>query len=320
VTVPWLAQMEGRRLVLSLRELLVRLDENLAAHTLLQECVPYICDGDPEIERARQDQAAMVDHIVGDSYAHYYETNHHEKPFEEQYGISAEEAHEHLHRVRFLRAWLSEHSQRKQLRVLDLACNDGWLAENLYPIDVAYDGIDLNPHCIERAKTRETRQARFVVGFAEKAWETVEGWRPPLERGRIPGPLYDAVIAYELIEHVKDPDAVLAAMVECCRPGGSLFVSTPLGACTGGDLSDWFVVEPKGHVRAYTPQRFYDLLARHAVVDEIQVTEAQQGMLMVARATVAAIVADHAGEPVRAERAGRTGDPRTARRPRAAER
>ena len=46
--------------MITLREILVRLDENIAAHTLLEQCVTYICEGDPEIQRARLEQALKV--------------------------------------------------------------------------------------------------------------------------------------------------------------------------------------------------------------------------------------------------------------------
>lgn len=282
MTAPWWIEMRTEQLLLELRELLVRFDENLAAHHLMQECVPYYLDdaSHPLIARAREDQARMVDHIVGDSYADYYETNVHERPFEEQYGIEPEVAHEHLHRVRFLRRWLEEQDDTRfphlnLLSLLDCACNDGWMAKNLEGL-VLYRGLDLNPHCLERAGRRKVPDALFVRAAAEDAATVL-----PLRVVR-----YDVVVAFELIEHVKDPDVVLAAMVACARPGGALFVSTPLGACSGGDLPDWWLVEPKGHVRCYTPRTFAALLDRHGTVEEIQVSTAQDGQqLMVARVT-----------------------------------
>lgn len=292
----WLAQLEAKRLVLSLREMLVRFDENIAANTLLQECVPYILEDDPDVARARAEQALKVAHITGESseYSEYYASNQHERPFEEQYQQQPSEAHLHLHRVAFLREWLAEQVapgdeedalRGDPVRLLDVACNDGWMAQNLttdfkgetFPA-IRYHGLDLNPGCIERAKARGVQRAKFKVGRAEDAYGTIFP-------GDQTGP-YDAVVAFELVEHVKDPDAVLAAMASVCKPGGSLFVSTPLGACTGGDLPHWWVVEPAGHVRAFTPRTFAELLNRHAHCDYINIHQASQGELMVARAIV----------------------------------
>lgn len=277
----WLAQLEAKRLVLSLREMLVRFDENLAANTLLQECVPYILEDDPDVARAKAEQALKVAHITGsgEEYSGYYASNQHERPFEEQYQQQPEEAHLHLHRVAFLREWLAEQELGPQFGILDLACNDGWMAQNLKgDFELIYHGIDLNPECIERARRRPMPSGRaFKVGHAEDTRKLAH-MRPPDG--------YDAVVAFELVEHVKDPDAVLAAMASVCKPGGSLFVSTPLGACTGGDLPHWWVVEPAGHVRAFTPRTFAELLNRHAQCDGIMVHQASQGELMVARAIV----------------------------------
>lgn len=296
----WVAQMEARRCVLTLREILVRLDENIAAHTLLTECVPYILEGDPEINRARAEQALKVDHIVGEdaAYGDYYATNGHERPFEEQYQQSAEEAHLHLHRVAFLRDWLSHQvgdrafGDGDQIALLDVACNDGWMAANLagaFP-QLTYTGIDLNPDCIERANARAVPGAQFSTGRAEdvgmiRMREDGVSVNDPMGPMK-PSEAFDVVVAYELVEHVRDPDAVLAAMASVCKPGGSLFVSTPLGACTGGDLPRWWVLEPAGHVRAYTPTTFAQLLTRHGRCDGISICQASQGELMVARVQV----------------------------------
>ena len=315
--IEWLAQMEARRLVLSLREMLVRHDENIAANTLMQECVPFICEGDPELERARAEQALKVRHITHpEDYEPYYANNHHEKSFEEQYLQEPEEAHEHIYRVEFLREWLAE---QEGLTVLDISANDGWMAQNLAGLErdpqgvpvLTYHGIDLNPHCIERARGRAVPRARFWTGFGEEAEKLTRRQRP--KQG------YDAVIAYELVEHVRDPDALLSAMVRVCKPGGSLFISTPLGACTGGDLPRWWVVEPAGHVRAYTPRSFAALLRRHGECEGITVSDASQGRLMVARVTVPGIVAADEHQ-LRADRARAAGAPRPPQRPLPAER
>lgn len=279
MTAPWPVEMRAEQLVLELREILVRFDENLAAHHLMQHCIPYFLDdaSHPAIAKAREDQAAMVDHIVGDSYQHYYETNHHERPFEQQYDMKPEEAHEGLHRVRYLRRWLEDQrgdADEFAPSLLDVACNDGWMAVNLEGL-VNYTGIDLNNHCLKRAADRHVPGSTFLRGFAEDTLKLTTKVRP--DDG------YDVVVAFELIEHVRDPAVLLAAMRSVLKPGGSMFVSTPLGAGTGGDLPNWWFVEPKGHVRAFTPQSFGALLSRHGVT-HIEISDTQgAGQLMVAR-------------------------------------
>jgi 2-polyprenyl-3-methyl-5-hydroxy-6-metoxy-1,4-benzoquinol methylase len=257
----WFVEMRAEQLLLELRELLVRHDENLKAHTLMQECVPFFLHEDhPLIDQAREAQARMVAHITDgrEAYRAYYSSNAHEQPFEEQYGIEASKAHEHLPRVALLRQALEEKrvlSADGQLPVLlDCSCNDGWMAANLRKM-VAYHGIDLNPDCIERACDREVPRSRFVVGDLHDAVHLTEDLRP--ERG------YDHVVCFEVLEHVADPAAAVAAALAVLKPGGFAYFSTPAGAIEHGDLPTWWLVEPKGHVRAFTPASFAELLAPH---------------------------------------------------------
>jgi SAM-dependent methyltransferase len=254
--------------------------------------------GSPEPPRARSEQLVKVEHLIDPpKYAGYYAANGHERPFEEQYQQSAEEAHLHLHRVAFLRDWLAHQTGPKAwgdgpaCQLLDVACNDGWMAVNLADAfsELVYHGIDLNPDCIARAIARDVPYATFTVGSAEDAGalRVVDGTVMEISGPPLPSDTgFDVVVAYELVEHVRDPDEVLAAMVSCCKPGGSLFVSTPLGACTGGDLPRWWVLEPAGHVRAFTPTTFAQLLTRHGTCDGISICQASQGELMVARVQV----------------------------------
>lgn len=94
--------------LLTLRELLVRHDENLAAYKLMTEAVPYFIKDRPEVAQAILDQREMCLHAVDpEVYASYYRTNENEAPFELQ-GVELEKAHEAFHRVKFLRDGLKE--------------------------------------------------------------------------------------------------------------------------------------------------------------------------------------------------------------------
>jgi SAM-dependent methyltransferase len=293
----WFVEMRAEQLLLELREILVRHDENLKANTLMQECVPFFLEeGHPAVDRAREDQEAMVSHITHgpSAYAHYYATNAHERPFEDQYGIQAAKAHEYLPRVELLHNALKEKhviAADGQLPVLlDCSCNDGWLARNLLRT-VTYHGIDLNPDCVDRAIARDVPGSRFLVGNINDCERLTRDLRP--KDG------YDHVVCFEVLEHVPDPAETVAAVFSVLKPGGAAYFSTPAGAVEGGDLPAWWVVEPKGHVRAFTPAGFHELLAGRGKLDGIVL--GQDGV-MVARVTAPIVAGDGQLSADRADR------------------
>jgi SAM-dependent methyltransferase len=250
--------------ILRLREALVRHDENLKAWTLLSECVPYFLLDHPAIAHARGDQHAMVRHILEPAaYRSYYGANPHELPFEQMYGIEPEHAHKHLYRVKFLREGLAtaDTEDRAPDRILDLAANDGWLAANLSKPGYVTDSLDLNPDCVARARERKQR------------WEGMGAVAQGdlLDAPSIYKPGYDAVVAFEVIEHVADPERMLAVMVEMAAPSGRLYVSTPLEAVEQGNLPDWHRVEPKGHVRVFRSKDFTALLDRFGAIERFEI-------------------------------------------------
>ena len=71
----------------------------------------------------------------------------------------------------------------------------------------------------------------------------------------------DCVVFLQTIEHVQDPDAVLARLRDLAGPRGVVYVSTP----------NVLTLAPKGearsgnpwHVREYRPEEFRALCARH---------------------------------------------------------
>lgn len=139
------------------------------------------------------------------------------------------------------------------MRLLDLGCNDGFVLANLCSSSAVYDrldGIDLHPGNVALARERQGHlgwQGEIVCGDVHDAADHFK-----------PGS-YDAVVAFELIEHVLDPSALLVVMRTMVAPGGRLLVSTPDGAVEQGNLPGWHVVERKGHVRALREQDLIDL-------------------------------------------------------------
>lgn len=242
------------RRILALREDLVRHDENLAAFHLLDKCVPYFVRHHPDIEAARRDQHAMVEHVLddaaGQAYRDYYASNPHERPFEEQYGIEPEVAHEYLPRVQFLRDGLAMQLGSSQkpsnLKILDVSANDGWMAVNLGQLGYVVDCVDLHPGNCEIARQR--RSARAGVGAVVEA---------DLHELPVHGLLhekYDAVVCFETLEHVAEPEYTLMVLRNLVADGGRIYISTPFGATEEGNVPNWAHVEPKGHVRAVLPE------------------------------------------------------------------
>lgn len=257
-----LYEQDVARRILALREDLVRHDENGAALDLMTRCVPFFLNGHPEIEAARERQRRMCLHLIDpDAYREYYATNVHERPFEEQTGLDVATAHEHIYRLAFLRHRLAGMAWQPDVhRVLDVSCNDGAFAANLALAGYTCDGFDLNPDCIARAKQRKAAfplMGDFKVADFCDDCDDYGTW--------------DVVVCFETIEHVVDPDEAMCVLTLRCKPGGRIFVSTPNGVDHGGDLPNWDHVEPKGHVRVFTPKTFAELLGRHGTIERAEI-------------------------------------------------
>lgn len=251
-----LYEQEIARHVLALREALVRHDENLKADTLLQECVPYFLHGAAAIMQAADDQHKMVEHVLEPTiYDRYYSDNPNELPFEQMYQLDVADA-VRIPRVGMLRQGLQRfcHARGRapgDLRCVDLAANDGWMASHLFAAGYRFDVVDLGKGTTKRAKTRlKGTGAKVCRGRIEDA--------PALLGDGVAeaGHCYDVVVAFEVIEHVRDPQEMLAAMALLAVPDGEVWVSTPNGAVELGEIPEWDKVEWKGHVRVYTEPTF----------------------------------------------------------------
>lgn len=104
----------------------------------------------------------------------------------------------------------------KDAEVLDVGCGGGLLSEALARAGARVTAIDLAPDLVRVAKLHGL-ESGVKVDYQVKAVETMAAERPAG---------FDAVTCMEMLEHVPDPAAVLAACATLLRPGGRLFVST----------------------------------------------------------------------------------------------
>ena len=73
---------------------------------------------------------------------------------------------------------------------------------------------------------------------------------------------FDAVCAFEVLEHIEDDVAALRRWISRLRPGGSVFLSVPAGPRLFGGLD-----VKAGHFRRYSRETLLAALARAACVD-----------------------------------------------------
>ena len=101
------------------------------------------------------------------------------------------------------------------LRLADIGCGGGLIAEPMARLGFAVTGIDAGAEAIEAARSHAAAGGLAIdyrVGDAEA-----------LAAG---GERFDAVLALEIVEHVADRDRFLAAVARLVRPGGIFIGST----------------------------------------------------------------------------------------------
>ena len=127
------------------------------------------------------------------------------------------------------------------LRVIDMACGEGYGSNVLAASALSVVGVDANPEAHEHARLRYRRaNLRF-----ERA--LIEGFSEPA----------GAVVFLQTIEHLTDAGQALRHFRSLLEPSGTVFVSTPnvlTLAPRGADRSDnpW-------HVHEYRAAEFQDL-------------------------------------------------------------
>jgi 2-polyprenyl-3-methyl-5-hydroxy-6-metoxy-1,4-benzoquinol methylase len=131
------------------------------------------------------------------------------------------------------------------LRVVDVACGEGYGSAVLADAAADVVGVDANPDAFEHARLRyRAPNLRFVR-------DMVETFSEPC----------DAVVFLQTIEHVHDPDGVLENLKGMLAGGGTAYVSTP----------NVLTLAPRGaersgnpwHLREYRAEEFRALCGAH---------------------------------------------------------
>jgi 2-polyprenyl-6-hydroxyphenyl methylase/3-demethylubiquinone-9 3-methyltransferase len=122
-----------------------------------------------------------------------------------------------LHRINPHRLqWIAALCGLEQKAVLDVGCGGGILAEAMARHGARVTGIDLAGKPLEIARLH----AREHVVDVTYASSSAEDWSED-HAGQ-----YDVVTCMEMLEHVPQPAAVIAACAGMVKPGGWVFFST----------------------------------------------------------------------------------------------
>jgi 2-polyprenyl-3-methyl-5-hydroxy-6-metoxy-1,4-benzoquinol methylase len=145
--------------------------------------------------------------------------------------------------------WIARRVQG--IRVIDMACGEGYGSDVLARGAASVVGVDANPEAHEHARLRYRRSnLRF-------ARELVETFSEPA----------DAVVFLQTIEHLMDPGAALEHFRSLAGERGTVYVSTP----------NVLTLAPKGasrsenpwHVHEYRAAEFAELCGAHFAVVEM---------------------------------------------------
>ena len=123
-----------------------------------------------------------------------------------------------LHQINPLRlSFINKHVKNlKDLKVLDVGCGGGILTEGLAAQGASTTGIDLASDTLETAR-QHSAASNLSIDYQEIAVEVLAEKKPES---------FDVVTCMEMLEHVPDPNSIVAACSTLLKPSGFIFLST----------------------------------------------------------------------------------------------
>lgn len=113
-------------------------------------------------------------------------------------------------------AYIAERVALKGKKVVDVGCGGGILSESLAGQGAIVTGIDIAEKALSVAKLH-LHESGYEVDYQQA---TAESWADQHAGS------FDVVTCMEMLEHVPDPESVVAACARLLVPGGHLFMST----------------------------------------------------------------------------------------------
>ncbi|SDO29834.1 Methyltransferase domain-containing protein [Nakamurella panacisegetis] len=124
---------------------------------------------------------------------------------------------------------------------LEIGCGQGAMGARLVGLTPSFLAVEPDPTSFEIARARIEPRGGQV--------------RNELTTDLPPGTTFDAVCAFEVLEHLEDDEAALAEWAHLVRPGGHLILSVPAWQHMFGTWD-----KAVGHYRRYSPAELSDKL------------------------------------------------------------
>ena len=148
------------------------------------------------------------------------------------------------------------------LRLLDVGCGGGLMAEPLCRLGAAVVAIDAAEPNVRAARLHASEQG-LAIDYRHATAEALAAG----------GARFDAVLALEIVEHVADLDSFAAACAGLVEPGGSLFAATlnrtlaayALAIVAAERVLGWVPAGSHDWSRFVRPAEMVRLLRRHGL-------------------------------------------------------
>lgn len=172
-------------------------------------------------------------------------------------------------------------------RVVDVGCEDGWIAEAY--VD-AVDGLvllDLDPTTLQTTQLAKRPHVEIAVADATSPRSLTAALEPGAA---------DVIVLSALLEHVPDPGATLAALRPFLATSGRFVVYLPADrpilaakqllrlTGTGRLVRGLSLEKAPGHLHVFTRERVRRLLGEHGAIERLTFDPVVLGYLAVLRA------------------------------------
>jgi SAM-dependent methyltransferase len=127
-------------------------------------------------------------------------------------------------------------------RLLEVGCGVGSILAQLRPREFVM-GVDVEDELIAYAQQRFTNGQRHEFASLDISSHSIES------RSMLKGRRFDTIICINVLEHVQDDVAAVAAMADVVEPGGAVAILVPAHPALFGQYD-----QMEGHFRRYSRQ------------------------------------------------------------------